>query len=149
MSGAHAIGDAAVNETTHQDGWPQPYRLPAAEPYWQGLADEQLKYQRCTHCGVAVWPAHSHCPHCGLCTLAWQVSSGRGKVYSFSTVMRGPTPVWQAIAPYTVGYVEMEEGYFLFTQFEGEADGLRIGTQVKARFVRRGAQTLPVFTPEQ
>jgi len=137
-----------MSQTQTHDGWPQPYRLPAAEPYWQALDQEQLNYQCCTRCQLAVWPAHSHCPHCGAASLAWRTSSGRGKVYSFSTVMRGPTPVWQGIAPYTVGFVEMEEGYFLFTQFEAGTEAIQVGSPVRARFVRRGAQTLPVFSPE-
>ncbi|WP_077003019.1 Zn-ribbon domain-containing OB-fold protein [Variovorax sp. KK3] len=137
-----------MSQTHSHDGWPQPYRLPDAEPYWQALERQQLKYQRCSHCQLAVWPAHSYCPHCDSPALAWQVSTGRGTVYSFSTVMRGPTPVWQAIAPYTVGFVQMEEGHFLFAQIEGRAEAIRIDSPVHARFVRRGAQTLPVFTIE-
>jgi uncharacterized OB-fold protein len=138
-----------VSTTQYVDGWPQPYRLPDAEPYWHALQEKQLKYQRCTTCMLAVWPAHSVCPHCGAPTLAWQESSGRGKVYSFSTVMRGPTPAWQAIVPYTVGFVEMEEGYFLFTQIEGDPQSIKIGQPVRVRFVKRGDQVLPVFAKEE
>lgn len=127
------------------DGWPQPYRLPDAEPYWQALQEQRLTYQRCGDCRHAVWPAHSRCPHCGSKSLAWQDSSGRGTVYSFSTVMRGPTPAWQAIVPYHVGFVQMEEGHYLFTQIEGRAEELKVGRPVEVRFVTRGEQTLPVF----
>jgi uncharacterized OB-fold protein len=138
-----------VSSIHYVDGWPQPYRLPDAEPYWQALQEQQLKYQRCTSCQLAVWPAHSFCPHCGGASLAWQESSGRGKVYSFSTVMRGPTPAWQAIAPYTVGFVQMEEGYYLFTQIEGKPESIAIGQAVQARFVQRGDQLLPVFGKQE
>ncbi|AQV97787.1 hypothetical protein BJN34_28375 [Cupriavidus necator] len=129
-----------------QDGWPQPYQLLDARPYWEGLAAGLLKYQRCGGCGQAVWPAHSFCPHCSSDKLAWEVSAGRGKLYSFSTVMRGPTPAFAAIAPYTVGFVEMDEGYFLFTQIEDPPEMLKIGSDVQARMIERGGQKLPVFT---
>jgi uncharacterized OB-fold protein len=136
--------------TTHYvDGWPQPYRLPDAEPYWRALQEHHLQYQRCTSCQLTVWPAHSYCPHCGVKSLVWLESSGRGKVYSFSTVMRGPTPAWQAIVPYTVGFVQMDEGYFLFTQIEGKPEAIAIGQPVRARFVKRGEQVLPVFAHEE
>ncbi|GHB73346.1 hypothetical protein GCM10010377_74730 [Streptomyces viridiviolaceus] len=125
--------------------WPQPYRLMDAQPYWEALADEQLTFQRCADCEQAVWPAHSVCTHCGSAGLSWEQSSGRGTIYSYSTILRGPTPVWSAIAPYTVGFVQMDEGYFLFTQIEGEPDGIEIGKEVSARFVQRGEQKLPVF----
>lgn len=129
------------------DGWPQPYPLPDAQPYWEALQREELTFQRCTECREPVWPAHSHCPDCGTRTLVWERSKGRGTVYSHSTVMRGPTPAWQAIVPYTVGFVEMEEGYFLFTQFEAAPKDIAVGTAVEVRFIRRGDQTLPVFVP--
>lgn len=131
---------------THQSGgWPQPYRLPDAEPYWAGLEQEQLKYQRCADCALAVWPAHSHCPHCGSRSLDWQVSKGLGTIYSFSTVARGPTPVWASLVPYTVGFVALEEGYYLFTQLDGAPEAMQVGSPVTVRFERRGEQMLPIF----
>lgn len=137
-----------MSETQSRGGWPQPYRLPDAEPYWQSLGQEQLTYQHCAACEQAVWPPHSHCPHCGARSLAWKESRGRGTVYSFSAVMRGPTPVWAAIVPYTVGFVQMEEGYCLFTQIDAPAESIRIGQPVRVRYVQRGGQVLPVFVPE-
>lgn len=131
----------------HHTGWPQPYRQMDAEPYWAALQEKRLTFQRCTECREPVWPAHSHCPDCGKRSLKWEESKGRGKVYSFSTIMRGPTPTWQAIVPYTVGFVEMDEGYYLFTQIEGAPEDIRIGDPVEVRFIERGEQTLPVFAP--
>ncbi|MGV9423310.1 Zn-ribbon domain-containing OB-fold protein [Streptomyces sp. NPDC003656] len=125
--------------------WPQPYRLMDAQPYWEALAEERLTFQRCADCAQAVWPAHSSCTHCGSAELSWERSSGHGTIYSYSTIMRGPTPVWSAIAPYTVGFVQLDEGYFLFTQIEGEPDDIEIGKEVSVRFVQRGEQKLPVF----
>ncbi|MET7511825.1 OB-fold domain-containing protein [Streptomyces albidoflavus] len=136
-----------MTDATTPNGWPQPYRLLDAEPYWEALADERLTFQRCTGCEQAVWPAHSVCPHCGHASLAWERSGGRGTVYSYSTIMRGPTPVWAAVAPYTVGFVELDEGYFLFAQIEGEPEEIAIGRAVSVRFVQRGEQKLPVFAP--
>ncbi|MDQ0382479.1 Zn-ribbon domain-containing OB-fold protein [Amycolatopsis thermophila] len=129
------------------EDWPQPYRLLDAEPYWAALDEERLTFQRCDSCGEVVWPAHSYCPHCSFRGLRWEESGGRGTVWSFSTVMRGPTPVWTAIVPYTVGFVELAEGYRLFGQIEADPAVVEIGMPVEVRFVRRGAQTLPVFAP--
>ena len=92
-----------------------------------------------------MWPAHSFCPHCGAQELAWHASSGRGKVYSYSTVMRGPTKAWASIAPYTVGFIEMDEGYYLFSQIDGKPEDMQIGRPVQVRYLQRGNQTLPVF----
>ncbi|GAB3681282.1 Zn-ribbon domain-containing OB-fold protein [Saccharopolyspora tripterygii] len=131
--------------TEHE--WPQPYRLLDAEPYWAALEEERLTFQRCGSCGDVVWPAHSYCPHCSSPSLAWEESRGHGEVWSYSTVMRGPTPAWASIAPYTVGFVRLDEGYYLFSQIEADPDAVAIGMPVEVRFVRRGQQTLPVFAP--
>lgn len=134
-----------MSEIHYVDGWPQPYPQLDAEPYWAALKEQRLTYQRCSGCRQAVWPAHSFCPHCGAQELEWQDSSGRGTVYSYSTVMRGPTKAWASIAPYTVGFIEMEEGYHLFSQINGPHENLRIGLPVQVRYLQRGNQTLPVF----
>jgi uncharacterized OB-fold protein len=134
-----------MSETEEHYGWPQPYRLLDAEPYWAALADERLTFQRCANCAQAVWPAHSFCPYCESDAVTWEQSDGRGTIYSYSTIMRGPTPVWAAIVPYTVGFVKMAEGYLLFAQIEGDPETVRIDAEVAVRFVQRGQQNLPVF----
>ncbi|MGH3556089.1 MAG: Zn-ribbon domain-containing OB-fold protein [Mycobacterium sp.] len=134
MTSTHALND-----------WPQPYRLLDAEPYWAALTEERLTFQRCADCSEAVWPPHSYCPYCNSGALSWEQSSGHGRIYSYSTVMRAPTPVWAAIMPYIVGFVQMDEGYFLFTQIEGDPEVVEIDKEVTVRFVQRGEQKLPVF----
>lgn len=136
-----------MSEINYVDGWPQPYPLLDAQPYWAALQEQRLTYQRCNGCHQAVWPAHSVCPHCGAQAnqLTWQESSGRGTVYSYSTVMRGPTPAWASIAPYTVGFIQMEEGYWLFSQINGKPHDVQIGKPVQVQFMQRGDQMLPVF----
>lgn len=129
--------------------WPQPYQLLDAQPYWAALDQQRLTFQHCDSCASVVWPAHSYCPECDSPSLSWRESAGRGRLYTWSTVWRGPTPVWDTIAPYTVGFVEMEEGYHLFTQIEADPDSLAVGDEMTIEFVRRGEQTLPVFTPAQ
>jgi uncharacterized OB-fold protein len=134
-----------LSEATNRTDWPQPYRQLDAEPYWQALQQEQLVFQRCAECKEAVWPAHSFCPHCSKRALVWEVSRGRGKVYSHSTITRGPSTIWASVVPYTLGFVELDEGYYLFTQIDGIPEEVKIGKAVEVRFIRRGEQMLPVF----
>lgn len=136
-----------MTDTHSLNNWPQPYRLPDAAPYWAALSEDRLTYQHCNDCAQAVWPAHSFCTHCGSRSLDWRQSSGRGAVWSFSTVMRGPTPVWAAIVPYTVGFIQMDEGYFLFSHIEANPEAIAIGQRVTVRFTQRGEQKLPLFVP--
>lgn len=134
-----------MSEINYVDGWPQPYPLLDAEPYWKALQENRLTYQCCCSCNLAVWPAHSFCPHCGANKLEWKESSGRGTVYSYSVVMRGPTPAWAAITPYAVGFIHMEEDYYLFSQIEAEPEDIAIGKPVRLQFQQRGNQNLPMF----
>ncbi|MFT3660479.1 MAG: OB-fold domain-containing protein [Gordonia sp. (in: high G+C Gram-positive bacteria)] len=131
--------------TENPTDWPQPYPLMDAEPYWAALADERITFQRCDACGETLWPARKFCVRCDSTDLTWHDAAGTGEVWSHSTVMRGPTPTWQAIAPYTVGFIAMDEGYQLFAQIDEPADEIAIGRRVRARFVQRGEATLPVF----
>jgi uncharacterized protein len=136
-----------MTDTHTLNSWPQPYRLPDAEPYWAALSEGRLTYQHCNDCTQAVWPAHSFCTHCGSRSLDWRQSSGQGAVWSYSTIMRGPTPVWAGIVPYTVGFIQMDEGYFLFSQIDADPETIAIGQRVAVRFAQRGEQTLPLFAP--
>lgn len=134
-----------MTNATTAAGWPQPYRLVNAEPYWAELMEHRLTYQRCGSCNEVVWPAHYLCPECSADNLHWERSSGKGRVYSWSTIFRGPTPVWASVAPYTVGFVEMAEGYFLFAQLDAEPGTVEAGAPVEVRYIVRGEQVLPVF----
>lgn len=136
-----------MNTELTQD-WPQPYPLMDAEPYWAGLAEGKILFQRCRSCGANVWPAHGFCTRCSARELDWVPAAGTGEVWSHSTVMRGPTPTWQSIAPYTVGFIAMDEGYYLFSQIDVPADEVAIGLRVRAVIVTRGEQKIPVFVPE-
>ena len=85
-------------------------------------------------------------PYCESTALSWTQSTGSGTIYSYGTIMRGPTPVWTTIVPYAVGSVQMDDGYTLFAQIDGEPDAIAIGNPVTTRLVQRGEQKLPVFT---
>ncbi len=64
-------------------------------------------------------------------------------IWSYSTIMRGPTPVWSSIMPYTVGFIQMDEGYTLFSQIDGEPDAFAIGKRVTMRIVHAGRRRCP------
>ncbi|MDP6345461.1 MAG: OB-fold domain-containing protein [Alphaproteobacteria bacterium] len=131
-------------ETVVADRFPEPRRTLDAEPFWRGIAQGRLLFQRCGGCRTAVWPPRSYCPYCDAPGLSWEESSGTAEIYSFSTVMRPPTPVWNDKAPYTVGLVRLAEGYYLFTEIDEEWQGIAIGQKVEVTFPPRDVP-LPIF----
>lgn len=127
-----------------EDRLPEPRRTLDAEPFWQGVEVGELRYQHCASCEAVVWPARSYCPYCDQRTLHWRQSCGEGEIYSFSTVMRPPTPAWKDKAPYTVGLVRMAEGYYFFTEIDEPWEGIKVGQEVHVTFPARDVP-LPIF----
>ena len=97
---------------------------------------------RCESCGKFHFYPKPMCPHCQGTKLSWAEASGKGEVYSFSTVHRAPTPEFKADLPYVVAIVKTAEGPHLLTRIVDIApEAVRIGMRVK---VRSGGG-LPVF----
>ncbi|HEY1777091.1 MAG TPA: OB-fold domain-containing protein [Solirubrobacteraceae bacterium] len=72
--------------------------------YWEHVARGEVPYQRCGACDAVVSYPRVVCPSCGATSLSWQVSSGRGIVYSATTVHV------RDAEPYTVALVDLQEG---------------------------------------
>ena len=76
----------------------------------------RLKKQRyalvgeiCPHCEAKLFPPRDVCPECGGEAKTPYAFSGRGAVYSYTTVHNAPAG-YQEFAPYTVALVKLEEG---------------------------------------
>lgn len=124
---------------------PRPTALSA--PHWAGCREGRLRVQRCTSCGRYVFIPQPACPGCLTETLAWVESSGRGALYSYTTVHRPPRPAFPV--PYTVAIVELEEGFHMLTNLvECDASALRVGMPVEVVYREMSEEiTLPMFRP--
>lgn len=124
---------------------PQPG--PVSAPYWEGCAAGELRYVRCTSCDTVVMNPSTVCHACLGRDLMWQVSSGRGSLYSWTVVWRPPTPAFQV--PYAPAIVELDEGFHLITAIIGcEPDELADGLRVEMELHDAGEGiALPYFRP--
>lgn len=124
-------------------------RVDEIEPFREGLAAGEIRYQQCLACGRAIFYPRTFCPYCMAREdqLAWRTSVGAGVLYTYSTIHLAPSDAFADRVPYTLGYAEMEEGFYLFGEIEGLEDELRIGQPVSATVVDRGDQPLILFTP--
>ena len=94
---------------------------------------DRFTMPRCGDCGRFHFYPRPVCPHCQGSQLAWAEPSGRGEVYSYSTVHRAPSPEFKAEVPYVVAIVKTEEGPHLLSRIVGIApDAVKIGMKVKA-----------------
>jgi uncharacterized OB-fold protein len=91
----------------------------------------QLRGEVCPHCEARLFPPRDVCPSCGQDARVPYQFSGRGEVYSFTTVYDPPTG-YEENAPYTVALVKLEEGPLVTAQLTDLGDQpVQIGTPVE------------------
>lgn len=124
---------------------PRPTEL--SRPHWDGCRQGVLRVQRCRACGAYVFIPRPACTRCQGQELEWVTSSGRGTVYSLTTVYRPQRPEFQV--PYTVAIVELEEGWHMLTNLvDCPVDQMRVGLPVEVTFRPMSDEiTLPFFRP--
>ena len=132
---------------------PQPqFPEPDTEHYWEGARQGELRYQQCTDCNEVVFTPRAHCPGCGTSALDWKVSSGEGEVYTYSVVRQNRMPGFQELGAYAVAYIDLDEGFRIFSTIVGVDDPtqeISIGQRVKVEFEQQdeGDYPIPVFRP--
>lgn len=98
----------------------------------------RLKKQRyalvgesCPHCESKIFPPRDICPDCGHEAKELYSFSGRGEVYSFTTVYDAPAG-YEESTPYTVALIKLNEGPMVTAQLT-DLDGrnVQIGTPVE------------------
>ncbi len=89
---------------------PLPRRRGYAADFYGYCQKHELRFQRCTGCGTWRHIPRDMCAKCGSFDFEWAKSSGRGKVFSWTTVIQPMLPPFADIVPYSPVIVELEEG---------------------------------------
>jgi len=85
----------------------------------------------CPHCEARIFPPRDVCPECGGEARTPFQFSGRGEVYSFTTIYDPPAG-YEDNAPYTVALVKLEEGPIVTAQLTDLNDEpVKIGAPVE------------------
>lgn len=85
----------------------------------------------CSSCNEKLFPPRDICPHCGGPAHDNFVFSGRGEVFSYSTVFAAPAS-HEERAPYTVALVKLEEGPLITAQLtDVDRKDVKIGMPVE------------------
>jgi len=85
----------------------------------------------CPRCGAKLFPPRDVCPECSGPAKESFTFSGRGEVYSFSTVYNAPEG-YEQYAPYTVALIRLEEGPLVTAQLTDlDNEEVRIGMPVE------------------
>jgi len=85
----------------------------------------------CSHCDKKIFPPRDICPDCGKEAKTLFQFSGRGEIYSFTTVFEPPAG-FEENAPYPIALIRLDEGPLLTAQLTDLGDkALEIGMPVE------------------
>jgi len=128
---------------------PVPTKLHETQPFWRGCREGVLLLQSCCACGCLQYYPRAVCAACLSSDLVWRRASGRGRIHSYTTVHRAPSPAFEGDLPYVVAVIELEEGPRMVSRIVGcDSDRLAIDQPVEVAFERVSDEVvLPVFRP--
>ena len=120
---------------------------PDTAPFWAATREHRLTYQTCADCGTIVFHPRRHCTHCLSTDLRWHDSAGQGTVYSCTVVRQHGQPYFRGRLPYTVGLIDLDEGFRLMAEIDGPPGAVEVGQRVAVRWEDHTELAVPVFHP--
>ncbi len=129
------------------------FDLPTIEtetkPFWDALRDHTLLIGRCDSCSRVHYYPRPMCPHCWSEAVTLMPASGRGTLYTWSTVYVNDLPPFDARLPYVAAQVDLDEGVRVTTIITGASPKeLRVDMRVVLGFEAISEDvTIPVFSP--
>ena len=120
------------------DAMPRPLPLMTGmtEEFYQHCAAGELRFQRCSDCGTWRHVPRELCAACGSFEWAWDLSSGKGRVFTWTVVVRPLHPAFSGQEPYAPVVVEMEEGVRVVGALNGDPGALELDLPVAAEIDR-------------
>jgi uncharacterized OB-fold protein len=110
---------------------PEPFTI---EQFYKFLSQGKLMAGKCQRCGKIHLPPRPLCDNCFSQQFTWIPVSGKGKLLTFSVIHIAPTQ-FQAIAPYAVGIVQLENDLKIHGMISGVApEQLKIGMNLAIDF---------------
>ena len=101
--------------------------LPTIQNFYTYCSERKLMGTKCTKCGTIMCPPRAICRKCISDRFEWIEFKGRAKLLTY-TIIHFPPTQFQALAPYAVGIVKLEEGPQLSTMIKNvKVEEIRIG----------------------
>jgi uncharacterized protein len=120
---------------------PLPNPTSETEHFWQGCAQNELRFQYCPDCEQAQFPPRIRCRTCHESTLVWRTSTKRGIVHSATTVMRAPSKAFKDSTPYVIALIDLDEGFRIMTNItNAPLAPIEIGEPIRIIFEPRTDQ---------
>ncbi|WP_330256206.1 Zn-ribbon domain-containing OB-fold protein [Nocardia sp. NBC_00565] len=107
----------------------------ASRPYWDAAKEGTLLIATCNACSKVHHYPRPFCPFCWSEDIVATEASGRGTLYTYSTVYVNDLHPFRSRLPYIAAMVELDEGPRLMTNIEGVTpDDLEVGMAVEVFF---------------
>ncbi len=104
-----------------------------SEAWWQAVQDGRLMVSACRSCARRFLYARPFCPFCWSEDVESLPSSGRGTLYTWSTIHQNSAP-FDARTPYVVGMVDLDDGPRLMSAIEVPVAELAAGMALVLAF---------------
>ena len=109
----------------------QPFTI---EQFYQFLKEEKLMAAKCQKCGKIHLPPRPLCDNFFSKEFEWIQISGKGKLLTYTVISVAPSQ-FQALTPYAVGIVKLENGLKIPGMIQGlKQDQLKIGMELSLDF---------------
>jgi uncharacterized OB-fold protein len=127
---------------------PIPETQPWSERFWEGTKQGKLLIQVCNDCKSKIFYPRKFCPECWSGNLDWIEASGKATILTFSTAYSMVEPKFMDELPYTIAYVDLEEGIRMMTRIvDCKPEDIHFDMDVEVIFHERNGYFLPYFRP--
>jgi uncharacterized OB-fold protein len=128
-----------ADEKKQEYALPLPRAREFASDFYKFCHQHELRFQRCLKCGTWRHVPRDMCARCGSFEWEWAKSSGRGKLFSWTTVFQPMLPLFAASVPYSPAIVELDEGVRMVSWIvDVKPEELELGMAVKVVFENVG-----------
>lgn len=116
--------------------------------FWAATKEKEFRYQQCDNCDTIIFYPRRHCTSCTSGNLSWKVSAGTGTVYTYSVVRQSYHPFFRNLVPYTVAWIDLDEGLRILSNIIGiEPSKVTIGQKVRIEWEEHENLNIPLFRP--
>jgi uncharacterized OB-fold protein len=106
------------------------------EQFYKFILQGKLMAGKCKRCGKIHLPPRPLCDNCFSQEFEWVEVSGKGHLLTYTIIHVAP-PQFQAMAPYAVGILQLENGLKIPGKISGiTSDQLKIGLALTIDFER-------------
>jgi len=109
------------------------------ESFYKFVGEGKLMGVKCNKCGEVMLPPRPVCTKCYSKDLQWVELKGRGQLLTYTVIHVSPKQ-FEALAPYPVGIVKLEDGSQLLGMIRGvEPDKIKVGMSLTVDFEKPSA----------